>query len=711
MGDEDQGLLARRLPAAGLLGEPLQARVAARLGEQRGEQSLDLGEPAARGRGSRTGRNLRRCDRTDCCEGGGGGDRAGDQLGLLAPRHRPLGGQGAQPALELQERLPGRGVEVDRQGDARRQAADVGAPGGAGAGRQRLAAGQALLEALALREFLGAQQLEQAEEAVRVVLQRGGGEQQHVVAAGGDRRHRPVGLVAGVAGRPPQVVGLVDHQQVDAGRHRLLGEPAPARQQLQRDHRPAVDVEGVEVGAVVARHVGQALVVEQREGLVVFAPQLAQPLDDQGVGHHDEGALGAAGVEQPGEDQAGLDGLAEPHLVGQQPAHRIGGAGPLGGVELVGEEADAAAQEGAQAARLAQLQQAQAVEAVLPVLEAVDPAARQPFERRLLGGQRPRSAAGTTRPSDSRQPPPAPIGVSTSQLAAGLPARPGARRQHQRHQGVVAGRQAQGLAAAGTHLDRAADGLTTRPGPRPGFRRCERRSPGCHMAVGSYSVPWAGDGPRIGTTDKDCGPPLDVTAGVQRKLTVFAGDPFATCEILPSMLTVLCPVRGCGAALERRERSWRCPQGHAFDIARRGYCNLLQPQDRKSKNPGDPKAAALARRRLLEGGYGDFLLEVLQREIQGDTILDVGCGEGFFLGSLAGEREAHGVDLSVPAIDLAGPALARGELVGGERRPRPPVRRWRLRHGALDRRPASRCRAAAGAGSGRPSPGSGSRRG
>jgi 23S rRNA (guanine745-N1)-methyltransferase len=122
------------------------------------------------------------------------------------------------------------------------------------------------------------------------------------------------------------------------------------------------------------------------------------------------------------------------------------------------------------------------------------------------------------------------------------------------------------------------------------------------------------------------------------------------------MVTLLCPVRGCAAPLERREQSWTCPRGHAFDIARSGYCNLLQPQDRKSKNPGDPKEAALARRRFLEAGYGDFLLQALLEEIPPQpAVLDVGCGEGFFLGSLAQEREmeAHGVDLSVPAVDLA----------------------------------------------------------
>lgn len=64
----------------------------------------------------------------------------------------------------------------------------------------------------------------------------------------------------------------------------------------------------------------------------------------------------------------------------------------------------------------------------------------------------------------------------------------------------------------------------------------------------------------------------------------------------------------------------------------------------------------MARRRFLEARHGDFLLHALLEEIGSPkAVLDVGCGEGFFLGSLAREREmeAHGVDLSVPAIELA----------------------------------------------------------
>lgn len=104
-----------------------------------------------------------------------------------------------------------------------------------------------------------------------------------------------------------------------------------------------------------------------------------------------------------------------------------------------------------------------------------------------------------------------------------------------------------------------------------------------------------------------------------------------------------------------------CVHRHSFDLARSGYCNLLQPQDRRSRRPGDPAEVVEARRRLLDAGYGGALLAALGEEIDalalppGAAVLDVGCGEGTYLGGIARERtlEAHGVDLSAPAIDLA----------------------------------------------------------
>jgi 23S rRNA (guanine745-N1)-methyltransferase len=124
-------------------------------------------------------------------------------------------------------------------------------------------------------------------------------------------------------------------------------------------------------------------------------------------------------------------------------------------------------------------------------------------------------------------------------------------------------------------------------------------------------------------------------------------------------------VRGCGEALRREGRSFRCPRGHSFDLARSGYLNLLQPQDRRSRAPGDSREMALARRRLFEAEVFGPLLGALAEEIAAiglpecAAVLDIGCGEGSVLRALARQREiaAHGIDISVAAIDLAARAF------------------------------------------------------
>ena len=122
---------------------------------------------------------------------------------------------------------------------------------------------------------------------------------------------------------------------------------------------------------------------------------------------------------------------------------------------------------------------------------------------------------------------------------------------------------------------------------------------------------------------------------------------------------LLCPVRGCHLPLTREEKRAVCSRGHSFDIARSGYINLLQPQDRRSKNPGDTVEAVAARRRLHNRGVTEPLLLAIAGMIgagPSDVVLDAGCGDGFYLGNLAREIgfEAHGVDISIPAVDAAG---------------------------------------------------------
>jgi 23S rRNA (guanine745-N1)-methyltransferase len=121
---------------------------------------------------------------------------------------------------------------------------------------------------------------------------------------------------------------------------------------------------------------------------------------------------------------------------------------------------------------------------------------------------------------------------------------------------------------------------------------------------------------------------------------------------------LLCPVQDCHLPIQREDRRWICPRAHSFDIARSGYVNLLQPQERRSKNPGDTAEAVAARRRLHDRGVTEPLLHGIAQILNAnasDSVLDAGCGDGYYLGTLAAETGcgAHGIDISIPAVDAA----------------------------------------------------------
>lgn len=124
------------------------------------------------------------------------------------------------------------------------------------------------------------------------------------------------------------------------------------------------------------------------------------------------------------------------------------------------------------------------------------------------------------------------------------------------------------------------------------------------------------------------------------------------------MSTIVCTVRGCARPLVSEGRHLRCENGHTFDVARSGYINLLQPQDRRSRTPGDTPEAVNARRRFLDAGHAEPLVRAIVESAplqRVDALLDAGCGEGHHLAAFrrAYGVEAHGVDISVPAIDAA----------------------------------------------------------
>ena len=113
--------------------------------------------------------------------------------------------------------------------------------------------------------------------------------------------------------------------------------------------------------------------------------------------------------------------------------------------------------------------------------------------------------------------------------------------------------------------------------------------------------------------------------------------------------------------LARRARAYVCAAGHSFDIARSGYVNLLQPQDRRSLKAGDSKAAVEARAALDRAGVGHTVINaVIDRiaalRLSDDvTAVDLGSGSGEMLSRLCRSPRIRGIgiDLSVAAADFA----------------------------------------------------------
>lgn len=136
-----------------------------------------------------------------------------------------------------------------------------------------------------------------------------------------------------------------------------------------------------------------------------------------------------------------------------------------------------------------------------------------------------------------------------------------------------------------------------------------------------------------------------------------------------------CPI--CAAPLERGERAYACPNGHAYDKAREGYVHLLPANKKHSKAPGDDKGMAEARRRFLSGGYYGHLLAALcalgaEYAPPGEAVLDSGCGEGYYTAGLweALGRPAPGGNRPVQAVGAPGrPAGAGGGVRRGLRLP------------------------------------------
>lgn len=132
-----------------------------------------------------------------------------------------------------------------------------------------------------------------------------------------------------------------------------------------------------------------------------------------------------------------------------------------------------------------------------------------------------------------------------------------------------------------------------------------------------------------------------------------------------------CPV--CRELLLSSAGSYQCPNKHNFDAARRGYVNLLLAHQKHSKEPGDSAEMIRSRRRFLALGFYDRVSDGINEAVAAHlpepkrgracSILDVGCGEGFYLERLKGSLDNrsggssaidyYGVDISKFAVRQA----------------------------------------------------------
>lgn len=124
---------------------------------------------------------------------------------------------------------------------------------------------------------------------------------------------------------------------------------------------------------------------------------------------------------------------------------------------------------------------------------------------------------------------------------------------------------------------------------------------------------------------------------------------------------IRCPV--CKESLQRIDKTYKCKNGHSYDVAKQGYTTLLL---RNASHSGDNKEMVMSRIKFLEGGYYDLLAEKLSQILfqkQGETIIDAGCGEGYYTDYLSNSlnKKIIGFDLSKSALKYASKQNKRNE--------------------------------------------------
>lgn len=135
-----------------------------------------------------------------------------------------------------------------------------------------------------------------------------------------------------------------------------------------------------------------------------------------------------------------------------------------------------------------------------------------------------------------------------------------------------------------------------------------------------------------------------MNTNLKPKLQRFASATAFSCPICQENLTLL-------------ENSLKCNNRHSFDLAKFGYVNLA-PQIKQSANYD--KENFQNRQQILESGFYHAILEavsdLLANSETSTTVLDIGCGEGFYSRKLQEshpDKTFYAFDISKDSVQIA----------------------------------------------------------
>ncbi|MBK1786779.1 putative RNA methyltransferase [Prauserella cavernicola] len=122
---------------------------------------------------------------------------------------------------------------------------------------------------------------------------------------------------------------------------------------------------------------------------------------------------------------------------------------------------------------------------------------------------------------------------------------------------------------------------------------------------------------------------------------------------LPSAALAALRCSVCGEAVALTGHSLRCERGHAFDLAKQGYVNLLHAK--VAAGTADTGEMVSARADFLASGFYAPLAELLAELASGELVVDAGAGTGYYLAKVLDALPgATGL-----ALDVSAPALRR----------------------------------------------------